>query len=171
MDWKRIVKGILGMGVTFGALGALFFSILAVAGALFFPGAEDDLLFMIIAGTTWSTVLAVSFSSLLAVAARGRSFDELTLARIGAVGMGAGLAIATILVGATWGEWPNGNWIVPFTTLPLLGAGGGIGTLLLARTAGRALGSSDASPALDAGPDPSGSGADVAMGAGPGGSV
>jgi len=153
-DWKRIFKGILGMGATFGALAAVFFSILAVVSAVFFPGAEDDLVFMIVAGTVWSTVLAVSFSSVLAIAARGRSFDELSLLRVAAVGVGAGLVLATVLVGATWGEWPNNNWIVPFSFLPMLGAGGGMGSLLLARSAGRALSPRHDSTTLASGEDP-----------------
>mgnify|MGYP006093846523 CR=1 FL=1 len=138
-DWKRILRGVLGMGATFGALAAVFFSILAAVSAVFFPGAEDDLLFMIVAGTVWATGLALSFSGMLAIAARGRSLDELSIARVAAVGVGSGLALATLLVSATWGDWPNNNWIVPFTFLPMLGAGGGISSLLLARTAGREL--------------------------------
>lgn len=139
------------MGMTFGALAAVFFSILAVVSAVFFPGAEDDLLFMIVAGTVWATGLAVSFSGILVIAARGRSFDELSLARVAAVGVGSGLALATLLVGSTWGDWPNNNWIVPFGFLPMLGAGGGIGSLLLARTAGRALTTKNGSPVLTPG--------------------
>ena len=150
-DWKRILKGILGMGATFGGLAAVFFSILAVVSAIFFPGAEDDLLFMVVAGTVWGTGLAVSFSTVLAIAARGRSFDELSLPRVAAVGVGAGLALATLLVGATWGDWPNNNWIVPFSFLPMLGVGGGMGSLLLARTAGRLLKAEKESPALASG--------------------
>ena len=50
------------MGATFGALAAFFFSLLAAVSAVFFPGAEDDLVFMIVAGTVWGTDLAVSLS-------------------------------------------------------------------------------------------------------------
>ena len=150
-DWKRILKGIVGMGATFGGLGAGFFTLLAGVSAVFFPAAEDDLLFMIVAGTVWSTGLAVSFSSILAIAARGRSFDELSFWRVAAVGAGAGLTLAALFVGVTWGDWPNNNWIVPFSILPMLGAGGGIGSLFLARTGGRAFGSTEESPVLDSG--------------------
>jgi len=42
-------------------------------------------------------------------------------------------------VGGGWGDWPNVAAIVPFSILPLLGAGGGVASLLVARKAGRAL--------------------------------
>jgi hypothetical protein len=150
-DWKRILRGVLGMGATFGALAAVFFSILAAVSVVFFPGAEDELLFMIVAGTVWATGLAVTFSGILAIAARGRSLGELSIARVAVVGVGSGLALATLLVGATWGDWPNNNWIVPFGFLPMLGAGGGIGSLLLARTAGSALSTKSGPPVLTPG--------------------
>ena len=51
--WKKVARGVLGMGLTFGAIGAAFFSLVALAGKVFFPGAEDELGFMIIAGTVW----------------------------------------------------------------------------------------------------------------------
>lgn len=151
--WKRVLRGIVGMGVTFGALSAVFFSILAGVSHVFFPGAEDDLVFMVVAGTVWGTGLAVAFSSILALAGRGRSLDELSIPRVMVVGAGAGLTLALLFVGVTWGDWPNGNWIVPLSILPMLGAGGGVASLLMARTAGRALKARRAPRELDAGTD------------------
>ena len=76
--WKRVIRGVLGMGLTFGAIGAALFSLVALASALFFPGAEDELGFMIIAGAVWGAGIGTSFSAILAIAARGRSLDELS---------------------------------------------------------------------------------------------
>ncbi len=137
--WKKVIRGILGMGLTFGALGGALFSLLAVVSAVFFPGAEDELGFMIIAGTVWGALIGTSFSTILAIAARGRSLDQLSYSRVASVGVVGGLLLAAIIVGSTWGDWPNGGAIVPFSVLPLLGAGGGMASLLVARRAERAL--------------------------------
>ena len=73
------------------------------------------------------------------IAARGRSLDEFSCSRVASVGVVGGLLLAGIIVGSAWGDWPNGNAIVPFSVLPLLGAGGGVASLLVARRAKRAL--------------------------------
>lgn len=149
--WKKVIRGVLGMGLTFGALAGAFFSLIALVSAVFFPGAEDDLAFMIIAGTVWGVGIGTSFSAILAIAAGRRSLDELSYVRVGSVGLAGGLLLAGLLVGATWGDWPNGNAIVPFSILPLLGAGGGMASLLVARKAGRALRSGDETGSLPEG--------------------
>ncbi|MCY3548021.1 MAG: hypothetical protein OXH49_14170 [Gemmatimonadetes bacterium] len=137
--WKKVVRGVLGMGLTFGAIGAAFFSLVALAGKVFFPGAEDELGFMIIAGTVWGVGIGTSFSAMLAIAARGRSLDELSYSRVASLGLLGGVLLAGLVVGGSWGDWPNGAAIVPFSILPLLGAGGGVVSLLVARKAGRSL--------------------------------
>ena len=146
--WKKVVRGVLGMGLTFGAIGAAFFSLVALAGKVFFPGAEDELGFMIIAGTVWGVGIGTSFSAMLAIAARGRSLDELSYSRVVSVGLLGGLLLAGLVVGGSWGDWPNGAAIVPFSILPLLGAGGGVVSLLVARKAGRSLRSGEETDAL-----------------------
>ena len=137
--WMSVIRGTIGMGLTFAAAGGVFFSVLAAVATLFFPGMEDEPGFMIIAGSVWGFAIGVSFSVVLAIAARGRSVDQLSLPRVAALGAGGGLVLAGLLVGATWQEWPNGGAIVPFTILPLLGAGAGTASLLLARRSGLAL--------------------------------
>ena len=149
--WKRVIRGTVGMGLTFAAGAGVFFSVLAVVRALFFPGVEDEPGFMIIAASAWGFAIGVSFSGILAIAARSRSFDQLSLPRVATFGAGGGFVLAGLLVAATWQEWPNGNAIVPFTFLPLLGAGAAAASLLLARRAGSALTSGEESPGLGAG--------------------
>ena len=102
-----------------------------------FPGAEDELGFMIIAGGVWGVGIGTSFSAILAIAARGRSLNELSCSRVASVGVLGGLLLAGLVVGGSWGDWPNGAAIIPFSILPLLGAGGGVASLLVARNAGR----------------------------------
>lgn len=95
--WKSVIRGTIGMGLTFAAVAGVFSSVLAALGA------------------------------------------------------GGGLVLAGLLVAATWQEWPNGNAIVPFTFLPLLGAGAATASLLLARRAGPALTSGEESRSLGQG--------------------
>lgn len=37
--WLRVIRGMIGMGLTFAAAAAVFFGVLAVVSGLFFPGA------------------------------------------------------------------------------------------------------------------------------------
>ena len=143
--WLRVIRGMIGMGMTFAALAGVFFSVLAVVAGLFFPGAESDPGFMIIAGSVWAFAIGVAFSGVLAIAGRGRPFDEFSLPRVAALGAGGGLLLAGLLVGATWQEWSALDALVPATFLPLLGAGSAIASLLIARRAG---------PMLESGEEP-----------------
>lgn len=155
--WRRVVRvvrGVLGMGLTFGAVGFVAFSVLAIFAGVFFPGAEDDLGFMIAAGTVWSLGIGLGFSSVLAIAARGRSFEELTLPRVSLVGAGGGFALASIFVAATWGHLPPGGAMVPLTILPTLGAAGGAVALFVARMGGSSLAADDDPKSVESEGDP-----------------
>ena len=149
--WKRVFRGIIGMGLTFAVAAGVFFSVVAGVVALFFPGVEDEPGFMIIAGTVWGFAIGVAFSGVLAIAGRRRSFNELSLLRVAALGAGGGLVLAGVLVGATWQEWSVGDALVPATFLPLLGAGAATASLLLARRAWRGLESGEESHKLSEG--------------------
>ena len=135
----------LGMGLTFAAIAAVLFSVLAVVLALLFPGVEDEPGFVVIAGTTWAFAIGVAFSGALAIAARKRRFDELSLPRVALLGAAGGVALAALLVGASFGQWTLADAAVPFTFLPLLGAGSATASLLLARRVGPRLGSGEES--------------------------
>ena len=140
------------MGLTFAAAAAVFFAVVAGVLGLFFPGVEnDDLPFMILAGSVWAFAIGVTFSGILAIAARRLPFDRLSLPRVAAVGAGAGLLLAGLLVAATWQEWSARDALVPMTFLPLLGAGSAAASLLLARRARPVLGSGEESPILGEG--------------------
>lgn len=145
--WVRVVRGMLGMGLTFAAVAAAFFSVLAVIAGL--TGAEDEPGFMIIAGSVWAFAIGVAFSGALAIAARKHRFDELSLPRVALLGAGGGLALAALLVGATWSEWSVADATVPFTFLPLLGAGSATASLWLARRVGSQLESDEESHLIE----------------------
>ncbi len=137
--WKRVVRGMLGMGLTFAAAAGVFFTVVAVTMGLFFPGAESDLPFMIVAGSTWAFAIGVAFSGTLAIAGRHLSFDQLSITRVAVLGAGGGLVLAGLLVGATLPSWTFRDALVPLVALPVLGAVSSTASLLMARSAGPAL--------------------------------
>jgi hypothetical protein len=149
--WKSVIRGMIKMGLTFAAAGGALFGTLAVVLALFFPGGEDELGFMVLAATTWGFGIGVSFAGVLAIAARGRSADTLSLPRVAAVGLGGGFLLAALLVAATLPEWTAADALVPFVVLPLLGCGAATGSLLLARRARPELPPGEASNGLGQG--------------------
>jgi hypothetical protein len=140
-----VARGVIGMGVTFAAVAGAFFSVLAVVVTVFFSGVEDEPGFMIIAGSVWGFAIGVAFAGVLAIAGRGRGFDELSIPRVAALGAGGGLLLAGLLVGVTWQEWSVGDATVPLVILPLLGAGSATASLLLARRAAPVLASGESS--------------------------
>ena len=149
--WLRVIRGMIGTGLTFAAAAGVFFAVLSVVMWPFFPGVEDELPFMIITGSVWAFAIGVAFSGILAIAARGLPFDKLSVPRVAALGAGGGLLLAGLLVAATWQEWSAWDALVPVTFLPLLGAGSATASLLLARRAGPTLESVDESRSLGEG--------------------
>jgi len=141
----------IGMGLTFAAATGAFFAVIALVLGLFFPGVENELPFMIIAGSVWAFAIGVTFSGILAIAARGLPFDKLSLPRVAALGAVGGLLLSGLLVAVTWQEWSAWDALVPVTILPLLGAGSATASLLLARRAGPVSASGEESRSLGEG--------------------
>lgn len=137
--WSRIARGILGMGAAFGAIAAVCAGVLAAGLAVFAPGVEDELGFMVMAFTAWGFAIGAGFATVLAIAAKGRSFDQLSLPQVALWGAGGGLLLAGLLVGLTLPEWTLADALVPAIMLPLLGAASGTASLLVARRADPAL--------------------------------
>lgn len=151
--WRRVIRGILGMGVTFGAIAGSFFAVATAVAALFGVLDESEPFFGIIAGTVWGFGIGVTFSTVLAIAGRRMSFETLSIPRVAGMGALGGLALAIGLFGLTalfTGELFTG-FVEAFTILPLLGAGAGTAALLVARRAGPALGLGDEREALGEG--------------------
>ena len=148
--WKRVVRGILGMGATFAAIGGGFFAVLTAVAAAFGRLDESEPFFGIIAGTVWGFGIGVTFSTVLAIAGTRLSFDSLSLPRVAAMGAAGGLFLAGALIGITTlaGESFTGL-VEAFTILPLLGAGAGTASLLIARRASPAVEAAQCDPTLD----------------------
>ena len=142
--WTRVIRGILGMGATFAAIGGGFFAVLTVIAAVLGRLETEDPFFGILAGTVWGYAIGVTFSSVLAIAGRTLSFDHLSLPRVAGMGALAGLVLASFLVGITTLVGDDFTGVVEaFTFLPLLGAGAGVASLVIARRAAPPLEAED----------------------------
>ena len=147
--WKSVVRGMLGMGLTFGGIAGAFFAALTAVAAVFGRLDATEPFFPIIAGTVWGFGIGVAFSGVLAVVGRYTSFEKLSVLRVAGVGALGGLLLAGALVGITTlaGEAFTGM-VEAFTILPILGAGAGTVSLLIARRAGPVLASGEETPGL-----------------------
>lgn len=142
--WKRVMRGILGMGATFAAIGGGFFTVLTGIAAVLGRLESEDPFFGILAGTVWGFAIGATFSTVLAIAGRALSFDRLSLPRVAGMGALGGLVLAATLVGGATllGDTFTGV-VEAFTFLPLLGAGAGAASLAIARRAAPSVQSAD----------------------------
>jgi len=137
--WLRVIRGMIGTGLTFAAGAAVVGSILGLVGLLLGKLSWDDLR-MVAKVSVVAFLIGVGFSGMLAIAARGRTFDRLSLRSFTALGAAGGLLYFLFIAAANgarvWSAW---NAIGNLTILTVLGGGLAAAMLVLARRAGRAL--------------------------------
>ena len=149
--WLRIVRGMIGTGLTF-AVGVGVVGLLLGLVALLMGQASLDDLRMVGKVSVVAFIVGVGFSGVLALAARGRTFDKLSLRYVTALGAAGGFLYFLFIAGANgvrvWSVW---NAIGNLTILTLLGAGSAAGMLILARKARGTLPPRDAPRSLGEG--------------------
>lgn len=150
--WLRVIRGMIGTGLTFAA-GVGFVASMIVGLVWLLPGSDDgrEMIRLVIASSMWAFLIGVAFSGFLAMTSHGRSFDRFTLPRFAALGAGVGLFFFGLLAINAWQAWSVSTAIVNATIFVLLGGGSATATLMLARRAGPALNSSNESSGLDEG--------------------
>ena len=151
--WLRVVRGLVGTGLTFAVgVGAVTAAVGAVA---WLAGRATVVDVLRVAGkfSVASFLLGVAFGGVLAVTARGRRFNKLSLPLVGSLGAGAGLLYWIFLASTGGRVWTLRLAILNFVLLTVMGAGSAIATLVIARRAraGAALASSDELQGLGAG--------------------
>jgi hypothetical protein len=151
--WRRLARGILGMGLTFAAGVGIVTS--AIGGLMWgFDGESARAMFRFVAASTmWAFTIGVAFSGVLALTARGRSFEKLSLPRFAMLGAGVGLFFFGLLATNAWQAWSLSQAIGNAAILTGLGGGSAAGALLFARRAGGVL-EAGSGPVLEAGSDP-----------------
>jgi len=141
----------IGTGLTFAAGVGVVGSMLGLVGLLLGELSGHDL--RIVAKlSVVAFIVGVAFSGVLAIAARGRSFDRLSLRYVTALGAGGGL-LYFLFIALMNGVrvWSASNAIGNLTILTLMGGGSAAATLLLARKAGHVLKSGEESRSLGEG--------------------
>ncbi len=137
--WLRVIRGMIGTGLTFAAGVGVVSSMLALGGLLLGELSWDDLR-MVARLSVVAFLVGVGFAGVLAIVARGRTFDRLSLRYVTILGAGGGLLYFLFIAASNgarvWSAW---NAIGNLTILTLLGGGSAAATLILARRAGRAL--------------------------------
>jgi hypothetical protein len=105
---ERIFRGMVGLGTVFGLVGGALIGALSLWTLVRFGGQvdwDDDADFMIVAPFVAfgiAFVLGMLYAGLLALVARGRSFRELSIARVALAGAAIGIVPAVVaIVGGT----------------------------------------------------------------------
>lgn len=138
--WRRVMRGMMGTGLTFAAaVGAVASLVAGIAWLL--PGGEGvrELARLVLASSIWAFPIGVAFSGFLALTARGRSFDQLSIPRFAALGAGGGLLLFGALALNAWDAWPISTAVANATLFVLLGGGVATTTLVVARRAAPTL--------------------------------
>jgi hypothetical protein len=149
--WLRVVRGMIGTGLTFAAGVGV---VASITGALVWLGhgiTGREMLGIVGKCSVVAFLLGVGFSGVLAITARGRHFNKLSLRLVGALGAAAGLLYFVFLALNGGRNWSAPDAIANFVLLTVMGAGSAAGTLMIARRAGSALESVDELQSLSAG--------------------
>ena len=150
--WWRVIRGMIGMGLTFAAGVGVVASVIAVPIWLLSGGDSGrEIIRLVVASSIWAFPVGVAFSGVLALTARGRPFERLSLPRFAALGAGAGLLLFAVLGINAWHAWSFSDALANGMIFVLLGAGSATASLMLARRAELALKSGDESHRLGKG--------------------
>ncbi len=137
--WMRVIRGMIGTGLTFaGGVGVLA-SIAGLVGLLAGAVSAADVLALAGKLSVVSFIVGVAFSGVLAIAARGRTFDKISLRFVTTLGVGVGLLYFGLISISGSKVWTVADAIGNLVILTLMGGGLAAGTLILARKARSAL--------------------------------
>lgn len=153
--WLKVLRGMIGTGLTF-SLGVGIVSAVATAVAYLLPGPMSgaevvEMIFMGVRAAVIAFPVGVVFSGGLALTARNRTFDELSLPKVALLGACGGLALFGLLSLNAWSAWSTADAIGNLVILVSMGAGAAAGTLAVARKAGPSLGSGEEAKRLKEG--------------------
>ena len=154
--WLRVMRGMIGTGLTFGAAVGVVSATVGTGALIAGEQSWIDLLRMVGKLSVVASLVGVVYSGVLAITARRRSFDTLSLPFVTAVGAGGGL-LYFLFIGVMNGfrVWSPATAILNLTLLLVMGGGAAAGTFLVGRRVGRALTTGEESRSLgDGGIEP-----------------
>jgi hypothetical protein len=146
--WTRIARGMFGTGITFAVGVGAVSSLVGVTAMLFGELTLIELAQSVVRMSVVSFILGVAFSGLLALIARGRSLEKLSLPLVTALGAAGGLSYWLFLAMNGGRTWEPRVALLNFVLLVVMGSGAAAGTLLVARRAKQALSSDEDTPLL-----------------------
>jgi hypothetical protein len=143
---ERIFRGMLGMGMAYAAVATALMVLLSVFAITATVRGEttdftEDLDFMIVAAIGWPVIaflLGMLYAGMLALVARGRSFGEVSVARVGLAGAAIGLIPNIVVAVGSWlgpGVLTRAEVLDPLFIFPPISATIAVVTLLVARRA------------------------------------
>jgi hypothetical protein len=149
--WLRVVRGMIGTGLTFAVGVGVVGSLLGLVALAFGQASLDDLRFVAKLSVV-SFIVGVGFSGVLALAARGRTFDKLSLGFVTALGAGGGFLYYLFIAAMNGARvWSVRLALVNLTILTVLGAVSAASMFLLARKARESLTAGEDPPRLGEG--------------------
>lgn len=141
----------IGTGLTF-AVGVGLLGTVVGAGALLLGEVTGtEMVQMVGRVSVVSFIVGVAFSGVLALVARGRTFERLSLGLVTALGAGVGLLYFGAISISGSRVWTLADALGNLAVLLTMGGGLAGGTLLLARRAGKALSGRDEVPGVAGG--------------------
>lgn len=144
-SWLRVIRGMVGTGLTFAAGIGVIGSLIGLIGVLAGELSAGELLAIVARTSVVAFIVGVAFSAVLATSARGLPFQKLSLRLVTSLGAAVGLLYFLLIAISGLKVWSVTDAIANLAILLLLGAGSAAGTLILARRAGRTLKSGEES--------------------------
>ena len=148
--WMRVTRGMITAGLTFGAVVGTVGALAGTSLWLFDQITGRELLGIVAKASVVASLVGVAFSGVLAIVARGRTFEKLSLPRIAALGAVGGATYFALISVTAYRVWSVRDAIGNLALLSLMGAGAATATMLLAR---RARSGSDAGSGPTTGTD------------------
>jgi len=149
--WLRVIRGMIGTGLAFAVGVGVVGVLIGLVGLVLGKVSPSDF-GMVGRLSVIAFLVGVGFSGVLALTARGRRFEAISLRYVSALGAGGGL-LYFLFIGFMNGfaSWSLRNGIGNLVILTLLGGGSAAATLLVARRAVAALTPDEELPRLGEG--------------------
>jgi hypothetical protein len=136
--WLRVMRGMIGTGLTFTAVVGAVGLLVGVPVWLYGEVTGVELLQVVGKCAVVAFPVGLAFSGMLAFAARRRAFEKLSVGRFAALGACAGLVYFALIGLSAYDRWSVPDALVNLVILTLMGSGAATAVLLLARRAGLA---------------------------------
>ena len=140
--WLKLIRGMIGTGLAFAVAGPAIVLLIGTFFIVFGNASLGSVVATAARGSVVSFVIGVVFSGVLALVARGRIFEKLSLKLFSALGGGVGLlAWAAMGLNGAFKAWNVDTALVNLILLTSIGAGAAATTLFVARKSKAALNS------------------------------